>query len=279
MSDRTGKSRSHAPSAGRSGTSSTSRRRHGGYDSEPDPARPYSRACVARTFSSLSTSSGGAQDTGPPNPPQAALHLQDARGRHPARAARPGRGSEHRQDVHLQRRCRDLHQGQDREDARHGHGAGDAAADLLAVPGHPDQPAAGDHSRSATTRTASTWSRPSTRTGSSSSARPFVHESALKDYRHEIGTVIMTSIQLKHIKVDSVRNAVTAILANRNVEFTMDVPSANALIVVAFAPERLRAGAGHRRDGRPAGRGDAQVRADPPRARGSRTNWCPSSRT
>ena len=37
---------------------------------------------------------------------------------------------------------------------------------------------------------------------------PFVHESSLKDYRHEIGTVIMTSIQLKHIKVDSVRNAV-----------------------------------------------------------------------
>ena len=38
---------------------------------------------------------------------------------------------------------------------------------------------------------------------------PFVHESALEDYRHEIGTVIMTSIQLKHIKVDSVRNAVS----------------------------------------------------------------------
>jgi general secretion pathway protein D len=65
---------------------------------------------------------------------------------------------------------------------------------------------------------------------------PFVHESALAEYRHEVGTVIMTSIQLKYIKVDSVRNAISQILANRNVEFTMDVPSANALIVVAFAP-------------------------------------------
>jgi general secretion pathway protein D len=65
---------------------------------------------------------------------------------------------------------------------------------------------------------------------------PFVHEANLKDYRHEIGTVIMTSIQLKHIKVDNVRNAVSQILTNRNVEFTMDVLSANALIVVGFAP-------------------------------------------
>jgi general secretion pathway protein D len=65
---------------------------------------------------------------------------------------------------------------------------------------------------------------------------PFVHESNLKDYRHEIGTVIMTSIQLKHIKVENVRNAVQQILTNRNVEFTMDVLSANSLIVVGFAP-------------------------------------------
>jgi general secretion pathway protein D len=65
---------------------------------------------------------------------------------------------------------------------------------------------------------------------------PFVHESNLAQYRHEIGTVIMTSIQLKHIKVDNVRNAIQQILTNRNVEFTMDVVSANSLIVVGFAP-------------------------------------------
>jgi general secretion pathway protein D len=65
---------------------------------------------------------------------------------------------------------------------------------------------------------------------------PFVHQTNLPQYRHEVGTVIMTSLQLKHIKVENVRNAVQQILTNRNVEFTMDVLSANSLIVVGFAP-------------------------------------------
>jgi hypothetical protein len=48
--------------------------------------------------------------------------------------------------------------------------------------------------------------------------------------------VFSTAIPLKHIKVESLRNAVSQVLTNRNVEFTMDIPSGNALYVVGFGP-------------------------------------------
>jgi len=48
--------------------------------------------------------------------------------------------------------------------------------------------------------------------------------------------VFATAIPLKHIRVDSVRNAMSQVLSNRNIEFTMDIPPANALYVIAFGP-------------------------------------------
>ena len=58
----------------------------------------------------------------------------------------------------------------------------------------------------------------------------------LKKYQTKAGEVIMTTIPLKHVKVDSVRNAVAQLMVNRQSEFSMEVPSANAMIIVGFAP-------------------------------------------
>ncbi len=65
---------------------------------------------------------------------------------------------------------------------------------------------------------------------------PFVHVDSLEKYKNDVGTVIMTSIPLRYIKVANVRGAVSQILGARSAEFTQEVESANALIVVAFAP-------------------------------------------
>ena len=64
----------------------------------------------------------------------------------------------------------------------------------------------------------------------------FVSVDELKKYQSKAGEVIMTTIPLKHVKVDSVRNAVAQLMVNRTSEFSMEVPSANAMIIVGFAP-------------------------------------------
>jgi hypothetical protein len=64
----------------------------------------------------------------------------------------------------------------------------------------------------------------------------FVKSDQLGTLTRSPAQVFATTVQLKHASAGSVRNALTAILANRNVEFTMDVPSANAMIVVGFGP-------------------------------------------
>ncbi len=58
----------------------------------------------------------------------------------------------------------------------------------------------------------------------------------LKKYQMKAGEVVMTTIPLKYVKVESARNAVQQLLANRQSEFVMEVPSANAFIIVGFAP-------------------------------------------
>lgn len=65
---------------------------------------------------------------------------------------------------------------------------------------------------------------------------PYVPHTELAKYRNEVGQVIMTSIPVKYVKVGNLRSAYTQILANRTSELTMDVESANSIIVVAFAP-------------------------------------------
>ncbi|HYC79369.1 MAG TPA: secretin N-terminal domain-containing protein [Planctomycetota bacterium] len=64
----------------------------------------------------------------------------------------------------------------------------------------------------------------------------YVPHAELARYRNEVGTVIMTSIPLRYVKVGNIRGAYQQILQNRNAEFTQEVESANSLIVVAFAP-------------------------------------------
>lgn len=58
----------------------------------------------------------------------------------------------------------------------------------------------------------------------------------LSKYQTKAGEVIMTTIPLKHVKVENVRNAVTQLMTNRASEIAQEVLSANALIVVGFAP-------------------------------------------
>jgi general secretion pathway protein D len=65
---------------------------------------------------------------------------------------------------------------------------------------------------------------------------PYVPHTELARYRNEVGQVIMTSIPLKYVKVSNIRSAYTQILSNRASEITMEVDSANSIIVVAFAP-------------------------------------------
>lgn len=64
----------------------------------------------------------------------------------------------------------------------------------------------------------------------------FVPVDQLEQYRYRVGEVIMTTIALENVKVENVRGAVGQIFANRQTEFAQEVPSANALIVVGFAP-------------------------------------------
>ncbi|MAG57260.1 MAG: hypothetical protein CMJ83_13285 [Planctomycetes bacterium] len=64
----------------------------------------------------------------------------------------------------------------------------------------------------------------------------YVQAEKLHEYRTKVGTVVMTTVPLKHVKVESVRNAVTQLMTNRAAEFSAPVPSANSLILVGFAP-------------------------------------------
>lgn len=58
----------------------------------------------------------------------------------------------------------------------------------------------------------------------------------LERIRTKAGEVIMTTIPLKYVKVDSVRAAVSAFMNQRAAEFNAEVLSANALVVMGFAP-------------------------------------------
>lgn len=64
----------------------------------------------------------------------------------------------------------------------------------------------------------------------------FVAVDDLERLRYRVGQVVMTSISLKHVEVASVRGAITQIFSARTAEFAQEVPSANAIIVVGFAP-------------------------------------------
>ena len=64
----------------------------------------------------------------------------------------------------------------------------------------------------------------------------YVAVEELPGLQRRAGEVIMTTIALRHVQVANVRQAVTLILQNRQAEFTQEVASANALIVVGFAP-------------------------------------------
>jgi len=70
--------------------------------------------------------------------------------------------------------------------------------------------------------------------GGVKSRAPYVHPQDVRNLFRSPAQVFMTAFPLKHLKADHVRNAVSQILTNRNVEFTMDIPSANALIVVGL---------------------------------------------
>lgn len=64
----------------------------------------------------------------------------------------------------------------------------------------------------------------------------FVPVDKLSDFRNKVGEVIMTTITLKHVEVTNVRGAVQQLLTNRQAEFAQEVATANAIIVVGFAP-------------------------------------------
>jgi general secretion pathway protein D len=64
----------------------------------------------------------------------------------------------------------------------------------------------------------------------------FVLAHELDQYRNEVGTVVMTFFQLKYVKIQNVRAALAQLLTSKAVEVTLDVESANALLVIGFAP-------------------------------------------
>lgn len=64
----------------------------------------------------------------------------------------------------------------------------------------------------------------------------FIPVEKLAEVRNKVGLVVMTTITLQHIEVGNVRNAVQQVLSNRQAEFAQEVVTANALIVVGFAP-------------------------------------------
>lgn len=64
----------------------------------------------------------------------------------------------------------------------------------------------------------------------------YVPEERLREVAAKAGEVIMTTISLKYVKVENVRSAMTQILTNRQSELQAEVPSANAIVVIGFAP-------------------------------------------
>lgn len=58
----------------------------------------------------------------------------------------------------------------------------------------------------------------------------------IRTVQSKAGEVIMTTIPLKHVKVDSVRNAISQLMTGRSSETAIEVPSANAILIVGFAP-------------------------------------------
>lgn len=67
-------------------------------------------------------------------------------------------------------------------------------------------------------------------------AAKYVDSENLGEWQRRAGEVILTSIQLEHVTVAHVRQAVQNIIQSRTAEFIHEVQSANALIVMGFAP-------------------------------------------
>jgi general secretion pathway protein D len=64
----------------------------------------------------------------------------------------------------------------------------------------------------------------------------FIGPGEIDAYRNEVGTVVMTFFPLRYVRLQNVRAALSQILTSKSVEVTLDVESANALIVIGFAP-------------------------------------------
>jgi general secretion pathway protein D len=64
----------------------------------------------------------------------------------------------------------------------------------------------------------------------------FVEAERLEGTRHEVGLVVMTFFQLRHVGVQNLRAALSQFLTTATVELALDVPSADAVIVIGFAP-------------------------------------------
>ena len=195
-----------------------------------------------------------------------ALHLQDARGGHPARTARERRGGQHGQDLRLQRHRRDDGQEQDRQDARPRPRRADPAADLLVLPGHPDQPAARDDSarRREERHLPDRDRRPAAPAQAAGAVRPRERARRLSPRgRHRDHD--LDPAQVHQGRQRAQRRVADPEQQERRVHDGRPVGERPDRRRVR--PERLRAHPGHQGDGRAAARGDAQVRADPPRAR------------
>lgn len=65
---------------------------------------------------------------------------------------------------------------------------------------------------------------------------PFVHVDNLADYRNEVGKVIMTTVPLKYANAVQIKAAVSQLLQQRNTELVQEITTANAIMILAFAP-------------------------------------------
>ncbi len=64
----------------------------------------------------------------------------------------------------------------------------------------------------------------------------FVSVDELAKHQTKAGMVIMTTIPVRHVRAESLRAALTQVLPNRQNEIVQEVPSANSLLVLGFAP-------------------------------------------
>jgi general secretion pathway protein D len=64
----------------------------------------------------------------------------------------------------------------------------------------------------------------------------FVPAEELHRYATKAGQIIMTTIPVRYVRAENLRGALTQVLPNRQNEIVQEVPSANALLVLGFAP-------------------------------------------